>query len=124
MRLKFLRMEGPSRLMVNEEYLYLDQSIILEVHLRLSDLIKNAPKIPLSGRQVSSEGNLEIRKWKTGGCGRVDVRSWHRRSTFGVKSFQLNRSVCEAELFGLLSVDGRRTYRGEPYTLPGSVRSP
>ncbi|KOM48326.1 hypothetical protein LR48_Vigan07g203000 [Vigna angularis] len=45
----------------------------------------------------------------------------HRRSTFGVKSFQINRSVCETELispslhsvFELSSVDGRRTCSGE-----------
>ncbi|KOM26124.1 hypothetical protein LR48_Vigan232s001100 [Vigna angularis] len=37
----------------------------------------------------------------------------HRRSTSGVKSFQINRSVCEVELLELSSVDGRETGSGE-----------
>ncbi|KOM27773.1 hypothetical protein LR48_Vigan462s002600 [Vigna angularis] len=36
----------------------------------------------------------------------------HRRSTSGVKSFQINRSVCEAELLELSSVDGRESGSG------------
>ncbi|KOM47761.1 hypothetical protein LR48_Vigan07g146500 [Vigna angularis] len=37
----------------------------------------------------------------------------HHRSTFGFKSFQINRSVCQAELLELSSVDGRETGSGE-----------
>ncbi|KOM34631.1 hypothetical protein LR48_Vigan02g078100 [Vigna angularis] len=40
-------------------------------------------------------------------------KTQHRRRTSGVKSFQINRSVCEAELFELSSVDGRRACSGE-----------